>query len=200
MKKLVSLRLRDAIVSLSVLISCASVAQQPAATPAAGGDTQHMDETMHGRMDNSPKIVSTTLNVTFGAKTLTLHPRDLADYPHENVKVTNGNSKASETYSGVPISAILIKLGMPFDKSNEQTYLKTYIIAEGTDGYKVLVSVYETLAALRQSDAIVADAIITDGEFGPLQKDGAFKLVIPGDTRPQRWVQNLKSLSFRTVE
>ena len=145
-------------------------------------------------------VPSTTLTITFGDKTITLKPRDLADYPHINVTAVNGHTKASETYSGVPISAILIKLGKPFEKPSEHMYLKTYMVAEGTDGYRVLVSVYETLAAIRQSDAIVADAVITDGEFGPLKTDGVFKLVIPGDTRPQRWVQNLKSLTFKTIE
>jgi hypothetical protein len=149
---------------------------------------------------HAAKVRSTTLTITLGDKTLTLKPRDLADYPHQNVTVINGHTKVSETYSGVPISAILAKLGLPFEKANEHTLLKTYLLAEGTDGYKVLVSVYETLAGIRQTDAIVADAIVTDGESGPLQKDGLFKLVTPGDTRPQRWVQNLKSLTFKTVE
>jgi len=197
MKNVMHFRLRDAILPLALLLSASASSQQPAAKPPAGA----MGE-MHGMggMQEKPKIPSATLTLTFGDKTLTLRPRDLADYPHQNITVTNGHTKASETYSGVPISAILTKLGMPFEKSSEHTLLKTYFIAEGTDGYKVLVSVYETLAAIRQTDAIVADAVITDGEFGPLQKDGAFKLVIPGDTRPQRWVQNLKSLTFKTVE
>ncbi len=195
MKIRVTFRLRDAILVLSVLISAATTAQQPSGTPAPG----HGMGEMHG-MQEKPKVPSTALTIAFGAKTLTLKPRDLADYPHQNVTVVNGHTKASETYSGVPISAILTKLGMPFEKANEHTLLKTYFVAEGTDGYKVLISVYETLAAIRQTDAIVADAVITDGEFGPLQKDGAFKLVIPGDTRPQRWVQNLKSISFKTIE
>ena len=74
--------------------------------------------------------------------------------------------------------------------------LKTILIAEGTDGYKVILSTYETLAPIRGKSAIVADTF--DG--APLDKDGAFKLVIPGDTRPQRWVQNLKSITFKTLD
>lgn len=194
MKNLVTFRLRDAILPLALLVSASAHSQQPAKPPA--------DHEMGGMagMKEKPKVPSTTLTVTFGAKTLNLRPHDLADYPHQNATVTNAHTKASETYSGVPISAILTKLGMPFDKTTQHTFLKTYVIAEGTDGYKVILSVYETLAAIRQSDAIVADAVITDGEFGPLAQDGAFKLVIPGDSSPQRWVQNLKSLTFKTIE
>jgi len=203
MKNLMHFRLRDAILLLALLLSASAFAPSSLAQDGPGVKPEIMAP-MHEMAPNESqaksKVPSTTLTLSFGDKTLTLKPRDLADYPHQNVTVVNGHTTTSETYSGVPISAILAKLGVPFEKSSEHTLLKTYFIAEGTDGYKVLVSVYETLAVIRQSDAIVADAIITDGEFGPLQKDGLFKLVIPGDTRPQRWVQNLKSLTFKTLE
>ena len=136
------------------------------------------------------------LSITFGDKTVTLSAADLAALPHETLTVTNGHTKATETYTGVPIAALLDKLGLPFTKPNEHTLLRTYLIAEGTDGYRVLVSTYETLSPIRGQSAIVADTV--NGK--PLAGDGAFKLVIPGDARPQRWVQNLKSLSFKTVE
>ena len=199
MKNLAPFRLRDAIVPFVFLISALVYAPQSFGQAESGGKPETMAPT-HDMAGDKAKTPSTVLTITFGPKTLTLKPRDLADFPHQNATVVNGHSKTSETYSGVPISAILTKLGMPFDKASEHTLLKTYVIAEGTDGYKTLLSVYETLATIRQSDVIVADAIITDGEFGPLTKDGAYKLVIPGDSRPQRWVQNLKSLTFKTIE
>lgn len=194
MKNLASFRLRHAIVPLALVLSASVYAQN---SQTAKPKTM---SAMHDMQPEKAHVPSTILTVTFGDKTLSLRPKDLADYPHQNATVTNGHTNASETYSGVPIFAILIKLGLPVERANEHTLLRTYLIAEGTDGYKVLISVYETLATIRQSDAIVADAIVTDGEFGPLKTDGAFKLVIPGDTRPQRWVQNLKSLTFKTVE
>jgi len=43
---------------------------------------------------------------------------------------------------------------------------------------------------------LVADSV--NGK--PLEADGALKLVISSDKRPQRWVQNLKSLMLRTIE
>jgi hypothetical protein len=145
---------------------------------------------------HAAKVRSTTLTITLGDKTLTLQPADLAAMPHETVSVINGHTKVSETYSGVPISAILAKLGLPFEKANEHTLLRTYFIAEGTDGYKVLVSAYEAISPVHQGLVLVADTV--DGK--PLDKDGAFKLVISEDKRPQRWVQNLKSVTFKTVD
>lgn len=148
----------------------------------------------------APKARSTELTLIFGSSALTLSSAGVAALPHETVTVVNGHTKASETYSGVPVSALLGALQTPFVKANEHALLRSYFVAEGTDGYRVLVSVYETLAAIRGTDAIVADSLVTQDGRMPLSTDGAFKLVIPGDSRPQRWVQNLKSLTFKIVQ
>ena len=195
MKNLAAFRLRDATLAFALVATSVLAAAQD----GSGNKPEMMapmHEMAHGQMQDKAKVPSTSLAVSFGEKNLTLSPSDLSAVPHESVTVTNGHTKAKEIYTGVPIAALLAKLGVPFEKSNEHTLLKTSVLAEGTDGYKVLVSVYETLSAIRGQDAIVADTV--DGK--PLGKDGAFKLVIPGDSRPQRWVQNLKSLSFKTMD
>jgi hypothetical protein len=190
MKNLGSFRSWDATLAL-VLIAAAC---QPALAQDATGNKPETME-MHGAPARA-KVRSTALTVAFGDKTLTLTPADLAALPHETVTVINGHTKASETYTGVPIAALLDKLGLAFTRPNEHTLLRTYLVAEGTDGYRVLVSTYETLAPIRGQSAIIADTL--NGQ--PLATDGAFKLVIPGDTRPQRWVQNLKAVTFKTIE
>jgi hypothetical protein len=181
-----SFRLRDAML-LFALICPASLAQED-----AGNKPDSMMEMHPGK----PKAASTSLTLTYNDKILTLSPADLAALPHETVTLTNGHTKASETYTGVPVAAVLDKLGLPFTKPNEHILLKTILIAEGTDGYKIILSTYETLALIRGQSAIIADTLAGK----PLGSDGAFKLVIPGDTRPQRWVQNLKAVTFETIE
>ena len=186
MKNLGTFRLRDAILVLALIATPSfALAQDP-------GNKPEMME-MHS---SKPKVASTSFTIKLGDNSITLSPPEFAALPHETVAVTNGHTKASETYTGVTIATLLDKLGLPFTKTNEHTLLKTILIAEGTDGYKVILSTYETLAPIRGKSAIVADTL--DG--APLDKDGAFKLVIPGDTRPQRWVQNLKSLTIKTIE
>jgi hypothetical protein len=218
MKILSHIRLRNSTLALALLPAALALAQDntgnkpeiAAHTPSMAGHAGSMDA------GKSAKTPSTTLTlilkpasqtplpaaggvITLGDKTLTLSVADVASLPHQNISVLNGHTKTSETYSGVPISAILARLGLPFEKKNEHSLLKTVLVAEGTDGYKVIVSTYETLGAIRDTDAIVADALITP-EGSKSLADGAFKLVIPGDKRPQRWVQNLKSLTFKTIE
>ena len=142
------------------------------------------------------KARSTALTVTVAGKTQTFSPADLAAMPHETVSVMNAHLKKTESYSGVPLAALLDKMGLPFVKANEHTLLHSYWIAEGTDGYQVVVSAYEALSAVHTDSVLVADS--SDGK--PLEADGALKLVISGDKRPQRWVQNLKSLTLKTIE
>jgi hypothetical protein len=193
MKIRVPFRLPHAILPVTLLLCARACAQDgPGGKPEVSAPPA---ETMH-MAPAKPKVRSTTLTITLGDKTFTLTPAELAAMPQETATVTNGHSKATETYIGVPIAAVLEKLGLPFEKANEHTLLKTYLVAEGTDGYRVLVSAYETLAPIRSASAIVA--LTQDGK--PLAADGAFKIIIPGDTRPQRWVQNLKSLTFKTVD
>ena len=141
-------------------------------------------------------IPSTSLAVTVGGKTQTFTLAEIAPMPHETVSVMNSHLKKTESYSGVPLAALLDKMGMPFEKANEHPLMKSYWIAEGTDGYKTVVSAYEALSVIHADTVMVADSV--DGQ--PLQKDGAIKLVISGDKRPQRWVQNLKSLTLKSIE
>jgi hypothetical protein len=202
-------RLRYAILAAALLSTACAYAQDDTGNkPEMSAPSSAMEEHVH-----AVKVLSTTLTVTLkpvppgtlpaaggslsvGDKTLTLTPADLAALPHETVTVVNGHTNATETYSGVPIAVLLARLGLPFEKKNEHTLLKTILIGEGTDGYRVILSTYETLSTIRGTSAIVADTV--DGK--PLTTDGVFKLVIPGDKRPQRWVQNLKSITFKTLD
>jgi hypothetical protein len=175
---------------------CAGLAlAQPISGPAAA--PQEMGAA-HKEMGQSrpAKARSTALTVTVAGRTQTFSPADLAALPHETVSVMNAHLKKTESYSGVPLAAILDTMGLPFVKANEHTLLHSYWMAEGTDGYQVVVSAYEALSAVHMDSVLVADS--SDGK--PLEADGALKLVISGDKRPQRWVQNLKSLTLKTIE
>jgi hypothetical protein len=142
------------------------------------------------------KVRSTALTVTVNGKTQTFSTEEIAALPHETISVMNAHLKKTESYSGVPLAALLEKMGLPFAKANEHALLQSYWIAEGTDGYRVVVSAYEALSAVHMDSVLVADS--SDGK--PLEADGALKLVISGDKRPQRWIQNLKSLTLKTAE
>ena len=70
--------------------------------------------------------------------------------------------------------------------------LADYIVAEATDGYRVVFSLAELDPAFTGTPVIVAQNV--DGH--PLQpQDGPLRLVVPGDKRQARWVRMLTSIS-----
>src|SRR5580700_2006015 len=145
---------------------------------------------------SAPTTPSTNLTIkTYEGKTLTLTPEELAALPHKTVAVFNAHSKATETYSGVPLADLLGKAGVPLGESVRGKLFMIGVVAEGTDHYGVLYSLAEVDPAIHTGDVIVADTL--DGQ--KLTKDGAFKMVSSEEKRPARWVRNLTSISVIQV-
>jgi hypothetical protein len=141
---------------------------------------------------HAPPVPSKSLTVRSGdGKTLTLNPQELAALPHKSVAVFNAHTKANETYSGVSLASLLDRVGAPLGEKVHGPVLMTGVVAEGTDGYKVLFALAEVDTAFHNGDVIVADSV--DGH--PLGEDGAFKLVSTEDKHPARWVRNLTAIS-----
>ena len=69
------------------------------------------------------------------------------------------------------------------------------VVAEGTDGYKVLYSLAEINPAIHTGQVLVADTL--NGK--PIAADGAFKMISTEEKRPARWVRNLDKISVITV-
>jgi hypothetical protein len=69
--------------------------------------------------------------------------------------------------------------------------MTSYVIAEATDGYRVLFALAELDSDFLNSEVLVADTL--DG--APIDaKRGSIRLVAPHDKRPARWVRMLKSI------
>lgn len=139
---------------------------------------------------------STSLQLTINGKTTTLSVEDLNAMEKKTITVHNEHLKTDETYSGVPLSDLLSKYGLPVDKTTHRTMLRSYIVAEGTDKYWVLYSVTEIEPSEHNADVIVATSI--GGK--PLAEDGLLKLVDSGDKKPARWVRNLSAITVRSAE
>ena len=81
------------------------------------------------------------LEIKFGDKSATWTPATLAALPHTTVTVHNVHTKADETYSGVPIIALLTPLGVT-DKPHGKD-LRLYVVAAGSDGYEAVYAIGE---------------------------------------------------------
>ena len=145
---------------------------------------------------HAPSVPSDHLTIrSYDGRTLNLGKDDLSTFSHKSITVFNMHSKATEEYAGVPLSELLSKLGVPVGEQVKGPLFMIGVIAEGTDGYKVLYSLAETDPTIHTGDVIVADSM--NGQ--KLGADGAFKLVSSEDKRPARWVRNLTAISVVKV-
>jgi hypothetical protein len=115
--------------------------------------------------------------------------------PHVSVTVHNGHVDKDETYSGVALSTLLAMINAPIGKELHGEALATYLVAMGTDGYSVVLSLAEADASFHDGQILVADT--RDGQ--PLGKNGPFQLIVTEDKRPARWVHNLESIALQSA-
>jgi len=128
------------------------------------------------------------LKITFGAKSASWTPAQLAAQPQTTVTVYNEHTKANETYTGVPLISLLTPLGVHPQPRGKDMLL--YLVVEGSDMYEVVYSIGEITPDVSKSTVIVADT--ENGK--PLAADGPLKIVATGENRPARWVRNLVAI------
>jgi hypothetical protein len=130
-------------------------------------------------------------------KSVVLSAAELKAVPHIIVTIHNVHTNADETYSGVRVSDLLAKLGVPLGNELRGKALANYIVATGSDGYKAVLALGEVDSSFHPGEVLVADAI--DGK--PLDAhSGPFKLVVSEDKRPARSVRNLVSIEVKEVQ
>lgn len=164
----------------------------------AVGSIRAQDMPPDMRMQEMPTKKATApagpLHIAFGDKHAEWSPVSLASLPHVTITVYNEHAKVNQTYSGVPLSALLIPLGVPETPHGKD--FRLYLVAAGSDGYQVVYSLGEVLPSVHDGTVLVADAL--DGKA--LQAAGPLQLVATGEKRPARWVRNLVSIDVRTIQ
>lgn len=173
--------------ALLMLLCTAQLSPAQNAGQGMGGDMGH----------TKTSVPSTQLTIrNLDGKSITFTPEDIAVLPHKTVSVLNTHTKASETYSGVPLADLLTKAGVPQGEKVRGPLFMTAVIATGTDHYSVLYALAEIDPSIHTGDIIVADSM--GGQ--KLGSDGAFKMVSTEERRPARWVRNLTEISVVQVK
>lgn len=134
------------------------------------------------------------LKISFGKKSAEWTAPKLAQLPHETIQATNENGRSQETYSGVPLMALLVELGVPQKPKGKD--FRLYVLAEGRDGKKVVYSLGEVSPDLHDRPVLLADSV--DGK--PLANDGPIELVISGERSPARWVRGVVSIKVQAAD
>ena len=99
-------------------------------------------------------------------------------------------------YQGVRLSDLLSKAGVPLGEKLRGRALATYVVAKASDGYAVVYSIAELDPAMTDNQVIVADTM--NGKHLDA-KEGPFKIVVPGDKRPARWIRMLTTLRVESA-
>jgi hypothetical protein len=189
---------RRAVFAVFVLSTSAALllAQQP---QQAAQQPQSQHQMPMGGMGRQPVSKLTTqvsgpLTITFGDKSAEWTPEKLAALPHTTLTVWNEHAKANQTYSGVPLIDLLTQIGVPAKPRGND--LRLYLVAEGSDGYKVVYSIGEITPDVHDATVMVADRLA--GE--PIKDSGPLQLVATGEKRPARWVRNLVAIRVFTAQ
>jgi hypothetical protein len=180
---------------LGLSVGTAGAQNQAPAAQQGQMEGMNMDHgASHAKTTDTAAVPAGILSVSFAGKSADWTLTALAALPHKSVTVHNEHTKADETYSGVALMDLLVKLGVP-DKPHGKD-LALYLVAVGSDGYMAVYAVAEVNPDVHDATVIVAD--IENGK--PLAADGPLKLVATGETRPARWVRNLVAVRVLAAE
>jgi hypothetical protein len=159
-------RAYDAGVKTEFPLRYVNVVLMTLALLAPGGCWFATAQEMHHSAESAP---STRLEVRVqDGETRAWSIAEFKALPHTSVTVLNGHSKVRETYSGVLLSDLLSQVHVPLGEKLRGKLLMTSVVAEGTDGYKVLYSLAEVDPAMHAGNVLVADAV----NGAPLNHDG----------------------------
>src|ERR1700759_316672 len=97
------------------------------------------------------------LKITANGQVQSISAADLKALPHHTVTVHNSRSNADETYSGVQLTDLLAKEGVPHGHDLRGKALSQYIVATGSDGYKAVLALAEADPEFHPGEVLVAD-------------------------------------------
>ncbi len=100
----------------------------------------------------------------------------------------------SSTYTGVSLWELLNAAGMARPSAGHGV-LDMYVVATGSDGYRVVIAIAEIAPEFGNQPDLIAYAL----NGAPLDASGFARLVVPNDSRAGRYVSNLIALEVATV-
>ena len=133
--------------------------------------------------------------LTVGGKVehpLALTRADLDKFTRQTVTAKSRDGKEHK-YEGVAVGDLLRKAGVEFGEALHQEAAATYLLAEATDGYRVVFALPEFDSS--SVDRLIVIAGRLDGAAFPAAS-GPLQLIAPGDKGHGRWVRQIKSLSL----
>ena len=110
---------------------------------------------------------------------------------------SSGTTPQTHTYTGPTIWNAISATGVQTAPGVKNDILDRYVLATGTDGYRVVYSMGELDPAFGNRADLVATQETIGGRTVPLTGDGFARSTAPGDVKGGRYVSNLASLTVR---
>lgn len=115
----------------------------------------------------------------------------------QTVSFVGGGVSQTHAYTGASVWGLLDKAGIAVDPAVKNDVLNKYVLATGSDGYKVVFSLGELNPEFGNRQSLVAYSELIGGVPTPLGADGFARVTSPGDVKVERYVSNLVDLSVR---
>ncbi len=187
-RALTKLCLAFALCTSATLVS-AQLPDQTAPDPSMRHGVPPPDTRITKMAGESRVEMDSPLKVAFGRKSQQWTPARLAGLPHESLKFTDADKRNIVTFSGVPLMALLVEVGVPQRPKGKD--LRLVVVAESRDGSKVAYSLGEVSPDVHDGSVLLADS--EDGK--PLgDESGPIELICSGDRSPARWIRGLASI------
>jgi hypothetical protein len=100
---------------------------------------------------------------------------------------------APATYEGVALADLLGLAGVTFGQTVRGPRLADVVVVEASDGYRVAFALAELDPGFTDRVVLLADR--RDGQpFG--KDDGPFRVIVPGEKRPARWIRQVTAIKL----
>ena len=134
-------------------------------------------------------LAAATLQVSYQDKKVSLDASELGKLPVTEVDASDHQTK--HRYSGVLVRDILGLVGAPVGDALRGKALSLVVRITANDNYTVVFALAEFDPGFSDRSIILAEQ--QDGQ--PLPDNAApFRVVIPGDSHPARWIRQVKSI------
>ncbi len=109
----------------------------------------------------------------------------------------SGSAPQTHTYTGPTLWSVLDASGIQTAAGVKNDVLNRFVLATGSDGYRVVFSLGELDPGFGNRADLVATQETVAGKTAPLTGDGLARVTAPGDAKGGRYVSNLASLSVQ---
>ena len=138
--------------------------------------------------------------VTADGQRLALRAADWARLPQQTVRAADpggpGHAPIRGAFTGVPLRALLTRMGVPEGPALRGAALRAYLVAEASDGYVAVFALPELDPGFTRDPVIVADR--RDGARLN-EHEGPLRILAPADGRPARWVRDVVRLTLHRL-